>query len=324
MIGSQVYKFSGAFYIKAIVIGVVAWVLLNLLFGNSPLGGHYYIPFVLIIYLLVQLSYQVDVRKDAIHIKRFGMGGKVSYENLQKVSQESGTLALYASDGRQYNIPVSRFSKEDQKTLSEQLDQLWSEDPGEEVNVEEESESGIPDHMMKAEAKRWISQLLDSGMSKKEVFDQLKGRGVKDSKLAFMIASMPDEILCMLHEGKNNILVGIYAIMSALVIWSFYVSADSDLRLTVLFIQGTISALFIWGFFSFKLLAYNAYIFLGLISLPREAIATFSANDIPGMVGIAFAMAMIVYVWFVRSRLYPDAGLLGVKKDKSGKYQFSD
>ncbi|MGI1669274.1 MAG: hypothetical protein K6L74_02985 [Neptuniibacter sp.] len=324
MIGSQVYKFSGAFYTKAIVLCLFGWVILNLVLGNHPLGGQFYIPFILFIYLLVQLSYRVEIRKDAVHIKRFGMGGKVSYKNLKKVSQENGTIGLYVDDGRQYNIPLSRFSKENQRKLTDQIDEFWSQAAVAEVTVERKSGSEIPEHMMKADAKRWISKLLDSGVPKKEVFEQLKGRGVKDSKLAMMIASVPDEVLCMLHEGKNNLLVGIYALSAVFVVWVTYVTMEPDIRMYVLAVQVTISLLLIWGFFSFKLLAYNIYIVFGVISLPKEILLVVSTGNIPEMVGIGIGVAMLSYVWFVRTRLYPDIGFVGVKKDKSGQYRFSD
>ncbi len=56
-------------------------------------------------------------------------------------------------------------------------------------------------------------------MPNKEVFEQLKDRGIRDNKLAMMIVSVPDELLWMLHEGKNNILVIGYSLLAILATW---------------------------------------------------------------------------------------------------------
>ena len=326
MKGNQVYKYSSAFYLKAIIFGLAGWAVLNLIFGNPPLGGHYYVPVFLIIYLLIQLTYAVDLRKDALHIKRFGMGAKVSYETLHKVAGENGTVFLYLQDGRQYNIPISRFDREAQKQLPDQINELWAGAKGENFKVEQKTESDIPDYLMKEQAKQWITQLLDSGQSKKEVFENLKGRGVKDSKLAMMISSVPDEVLCMLHERKNNTLVTIYAFFCVLTVWITYVTVEPNLRLFILVLQVSISLLLIWGFFSFKLLAYNVYIVINLISIPKEMMTTFATNDLVSMIGIGIGIGvlMLAYVWYVRSSLYPDIGFMSVKKDKAGQYRFAE
>ncbi len=80
----------------------------------------------MLIYLLVQLTCKVDLRKDALHIKRFGMGAKVSFENLHKVEEENGTVGLHVQDGQQYNNPLSSFTRQEQKQLSDQLKELWA------------------------------------------------------------------------------------------------------------------------------------------------------------------------------------------------------
>ncbi|MCP4597507.1 hypothetical protein [Neptuniibacter sp.] len=324
MKGCQIYKFSGAFYLKAAAFTVAGWVMINLIFGNSPLGGHYYIPVVLLIYLLVQLTYKVDLRKDALHIKRFGMGAKVSFENLHKVEEENGTIGLHVQDGRQYNIPLSRFTRQDQKQLSDQLNELWAVARSDMPVEKDRSDSDIPDYLAKEEAKKRVVEMLGSGVPKKEVFEQLKDRGIRDNKLAMMIASVPDELLCILHEGKNNILVIVYSLLAILAIWGTYMTAPDNIRTFSLVILIVTNLLFIWGFFSFKLIAYNVFIFLSLVTIPKDAVAVIAANDIPGMVGIGLSVLVLAYVWFIRSRLYPDIGFIGVKKDKAGQYQFSE
>jgi len=83
-----------------------------------------------------------------------------------------------------------------------------------------------------------------------------------------------------------------------------------------------IPLLFAWGFYKFNVGTYNAFIFLSIIQLPK-AFQGFTKSPTESSIGIAIAIGMIAYVWYVRGKLFPDFAFITPKKF-NGQYVFTD
>jgi hypothetical protein len=177
------------------------------------------------------------------------------------------------------------------------------------------------------EIKAKVNALLSSGMAKAEVFAQLSGQGIKDHQLAYFIASYPDPARCEQHNGKVNALITIMFIQAVIGFLGGYgmgAEIGTNAKWIVGFLAGGIPLLFAWGFYTNRAVAYNLYILLSIIQLPRGVLEGFKS----GLVGVAISIAMInigliAYVWYVRAKIFPDFVFIGPKKIK-GEYVFSD
>jgi hypothetical protein len=82
--------------------------------------------------------------------------------------------------------------------------------------------------MDKKETQTKVRELLNSGIKKSEVFTQLSGQGIKDSQLAYLIASYADPNLCRKNKGKVYLLITIM-VFQALLAFLVGLSTGSDI-----------------------------------------------------------------------------------------------
>lgn len=180
-----------------------------------------------------------------------------------------------------------------------------------------------PITMKKPEIKSKVSQLLSSGTAKAEVFAQLSGQGVKDSQLAHWIASYPDPLRCELHSGKVNALITLMFISAAigfLLGYGIGREIGPNAKWVVAALAALIPLLFAWGFYSNRVGAYNGYILLAIVQLPRS-FDGFMSSPVASSIGIAITIGLTAYVWYVRDKVFPGFLFLAPKKVK-GKYVF--
>jgi len=177
--------------------------------------------------------------------------------------------------------------------------------------------------MSKKEMKKEMQMLHDQGKAKMDIFNEFKDRGLKEKELAQIVAQLKNRTLCALHETKNNVLITLMFIQTLFVAFASYQMAiQSNLSpYTFAAIGASIGLLFIYGFYRFSALAYQAFILLTIIRLPRE-IEPLLKGDMVELIAFVISMCMFAYVWYLKSKLYPDLGLFGAKKS-SGAYNFS-
>lgn len=178
--------------------------------------------------------------------------------------------------------------------------------------------------MNKKQAKAKVKELLSSGVPKSEVFTQLSGQGVKDRLLAYLIASNPDPYLCDMHDRKVNTVITLMFIQATLALLIGF-AVGSSIGPNAGWIIGGLSALipllFAWGFYNHLAGAYNAYIILSLVSAPRQ-LEGLASGSVATFVGLAISIGLLVFVCYVRQKLFPDLAFLAPKKVK-GRYVFS-
>ena len=179
--------------------------------------------------------------------------------------------------------------------------------------------------MNSKEIKARIGELLSAGTKKAEVFDQLRGQGLKDARLALLIAAYPDPIRCRAHAGKVRALIAVMLLQSALAFLLGYaigsVVGPKAAWLCALFLA-LIPLLFAWGFRKHRVGYYNAYILLSIAQF-SQSFRGFAANPVGSSIGIAIGLGLIAWVWYVRDKIFPGFVFVAPRQVK-GKYLFVD
>lgn len=170
-----------------------------------------------------------------------------------------------------------------------------------------------------------VNALLDSGMTKAAVFEQLKQAGAKEKRLAYLIGAHIDQRLV----DKNDIHIKLIIILNILLmLLCFFVGffVEPSFSLGGKFLVGTLFALipaaFVYGFGKHNVGTYNAYILLSIAGLHR-VFQGFHEDPQSTLIALILNILMISYVWFVRTRLFPDFYSFSPRKVK-GSYVFKE
>lgn len=174
----------------------------------------------------------------------------------------------------------------------------------------------------KSEIKKKAQEMLSYGNSKTEVFESLSSGGRTDGYLANIIASYANHYTLSLHAKKINIAINIMFLQAVLsFISGFNIGQKFTFvgKLAIAIFCMSIPLLFAWGFYKNKAGFYNAYIILTIIQFPRS-LQGIHAEPL-ALVGLVLNLLMLAYIWYVRSKLFPDFVFIMPKKEK-GKYVF--
>ncbi|WP_085616205.1 MULTISPECIES: DUF3592 domain-containing protein [unclassified Pseudomonas] len=188
-----------------------------------------------------------------------------------------------------------------------------------------QSESVSQSALSKKEVQKKVRELLGANIAKSEVFSQLSGQGVKDSQLAYFIASYADPVRCDEHDRKVNILITIM-LVQALIGFILGMTLGAGIGPAAKWIVSIsmilIPLLWVWGFYNHRVVAYNAYILLALPQFPTT-LAGFASNPATTTVSLVISIVMLAFVWYVRGKIFPDFAFVTPRKVK-GKYFFTD
>lgn len=178
--------------------------------------------------------------------------------------------------------------------------------------------------MNNKQIKSEIARLLALGASKSDIFEQLCAQGAKERVVAALLAGRADPVLVEQHQGKIIGLLVMMAIqggLAALLGLSLGVSTGGmGLGLGLAALGIAVSALFAWGFKRNWIGAYRGFVILSVSQLPK-AFRGFESDPVACMVGVGISIAMIAYVLFVQTRIFPD--MVGFAPRRvGGKYVF--
>jgi hypothetical protein len=179
--------------------------------------------------------------------------------------------------------------------------------------------------MNKKEIKNKVNELLASGVAKSEVFAQLSGQGVKDNQLAYYIAAYAPPHLTEEYAGKVSTLVTLMFVQALIASFmGFIIGAKIGPTAQWVFavLIASIPLLFAWGFYKNYVGAYNAYILLSVVQIPKQ-FTGISESPIATSIGIAVGLGILIFVWYLQRKIFPDFTFVAPKKIK-GKYVFSD
>ncbi|HEY4541221.1 MAG TPA: hypothetical protein VIG66_02480 [Noviherbaspirillum sp.] len=179
--------------------------------------------------------------------------------------------------------------------------------------------------MKKKEIQAKVRDMLAAGVAKSAVFGLFSGKGMRDSRLAYLIASYVDERRCDEHDGKINVLIGIMfvqALIAFLPGFAIGASIGPNAKWIIGGFVASIPLLFAWGFYKHKVGAYNAYLLLSLVHLPKT-VKGWDEDPIVASIALVVNLSILAFVWYVREKLFPDFAFITPKKIK-GKYVFAD
>lgn len=180
--------------------------------------------------------------------------------------------------------------------------------------------------MDKKQAKQHISEQLDAGASKTQVFESMTGAGIKDRLLARWIAGHNNRELYAQHRGKVMLLNAIL-LVQLLIVWAvclLYAATQGAVGVWafIAVLSTVIAGLFVYGFYKNKVVAYNVYILLTITQLP-QSLKGFAEAPWSTAIGLGVTLAVLAYVYYVRYKLFPDFSAFWPNKVK-GQYVFSN
>ncbi|KVN36738.1 permease [Burkholderia pyrrocinia] len=188
--------------------------------------------------------------------------------------------------------------------------------------------------MNKTEAKTRIAAMLSAGSKKSDVLAALSGQGVKDRVLAGLIASRPDPDRCRQNRLHVRLLIALGILQLLFCLWVAYTLVVDAVSIGPLGTTGVVvvalllaitvplSLLFIWGFATYRVTVYHAYIALSIAQTPK-LIGRLATDPGDALTGLAISIALVVYVYFVRNRLFPDYVWFWPRKAE-GRYVFAE
>ena len=175
------------------------------------------------------------------------------------------------------------------------------------------------------ELKQQITSLLAGGMKKSEGFELVCQQGAKPGAAAKLIASYADPARCAAHRGKVKVLVGIMCFLVMICFISgYFTGMDKGQGGSWIFaiLMAIIPAAFAQGFYRNSASAYNIYLILTIIQLPR-AFEGFTQTPVLSASIIGLNLALLYFVFYLRQQLFPDFVLITPKK-VDGRYVFSE
>lgn len=178
--------------------------------------------------------------------------------------------------------------------------------------------------MDKKEIKARADHMLEAGRSRSEVFGLLAGRGLKDRALAYHVAAWPAPARVAAQRGKVRVLIGVMALQALLAFvlgFDMGTTMSAGARWTMALLIAAIPLLFAWGFHRNRVGAYNGYILLSVIQLPRQ-FDGFSDSPVASSLAVAVSLAILGFAAVLRYRLFPDFMWMSPRKVR-GEYVFA-
>lgn len=162
--------------------------------------------------------------------------------------------------------------------------------------------------MNKKEIKKLVAERLSQGTGKQAVFDELRGGALSDYRLAYQVAAYPNPERIRDNRWRIKILIVIGALQTALAFligWGIGAPSGNGLALPAACLTALLPAIIAFGFYRNSVGAYNAFILLSIIQLPRQFLEL-GETGFSGVLGIIVSIALVSYVLHLRYRLFPD------------------
>jgi hypothetical protein len=178
--------------------------------------------------------------------------------------------------------------------------------------------------MKNRDIKQSITQLMTSGVMKPDIYSMLVGQGAREKAVARHLAAYRDTHLRDENRTMLRVLIVVMLIQAVIAyLLGSALSTGGGHGPGWLWggLFAAIPLLFALGFYRQVLFAFNAYIALTLIQLPK-LLTGITETPTESLFAVAINLAILAFVWFVRSRLFPDIGIFGPRK-ADGNYVFT-
>ena len=173
------------------------------------------------------------------------------------------------------------------------------------------------------ELRKRAYDLISTGSDKQSTYYTLKGQGITDAKLAFVVASICTPQTIQQYAWRTRIVVAILVIqafLASLFALSFGLKTGGTLMWFASGLIVSIPLILVYGFARDRLWAYNAYLMLTITGLASQ-FRGFSDDPQGTLIAFGINLAMAGYILYVRYCLFPEIGFMTpVKRD--GDYYF--
>lgn len=176
------------------------------------------------------------------------------------------------------------------------------------------------------EIKRRIREQIANGVPAAQVYREFSGQGIKDAKLAHLIATSPNDALCAQHRGKVYILVGIMLLAAlgvAVIALGMGMQFSPMVGWIIAGVAVSFQLLFVWGFYRNAAWAYSATLILSMPGLAKQIAPVFADFSLANLFGALFSVGFLGFVFYVQMKLFPNLVVLAPRKVK-GRYVFTD
>jgi len=180
--------------------------------------------------------------------------------------------------------------------------------------------------MKKNEAKKMALEMLETGESKKSVFEKLTNEGMSSRFTASIIASFADPKLCEKYKGLIKVVIVIaylQLLVGTLTGFAYGRQYGANGGLVGAILAAAFTLIFVWGFTKNKAWAYNVTILLSVLQVPKQ-VGNFEKAPIEIGIMISISIALIAFYFYVRTKIFPDyASIFSIRKSK-GLYVFKE
>jgi len=169
-----------------------------------------------------------------------------------------------------------------------------------------------------------IKELMKQGLSRNEIFEQLRKQSGNQMRLANKIATFEPGSSSRRAVLLNRVLMTLCLLQACFGIWVIYtnvVPMDEEFGW-----QGIVATFILTIFYFVGLLrrSFTGYASFILLCITVAAGYVYFFNHFPAVsiVGVLFAVSGGVLSYSIKVRLFPHMGFMDVKKDENGMYIF--
>jgi hypothetical protein len=169
------------------------------------------------------------------------------------------------------------------------------------------------------------------GESKEAVYKTLSTDCDNAPYVAQCLASMPSLELRRRYRAWNAVLIGllIYNVITSLLIFmGILVLTSKHPQMLYFLLSGlallgiALSIVVVYGVSHYKIWGYVAVILFGALGINHALDRIFHHPTFSNFVDCISVIAVVVFAVILRKKLLPKAGIIGLKTDAKGQYQF--
>lgn|SRR5690554_4246682 len=169
-----------------------------------------------------------------------------------------------------------------------------------------------------------IKELMKQGLSRNEIFEQLRKQSGNQMRLANKIATFEPGSSSRRIVLLNRVLMTLCLLQACFGIWVIYsnvVPMDEEFGWQGIVVTFILTIFYFVGLFKMSFTGYASFILL-CISVAAGYVYFFGHFPVVSIVGVLLAVSGGVLSYLIKVRLFPHMGFMDVKKDESGMYIF--
>ncbi|MGB1951239.1 MAG: hypothetical protein ACPHQ9_10760 [Marinobacter sp.] len=167
-----------------------------------------------------------------------------------------------------------------------------------------------------------IKELMEQGLSRIEIFEQLKKQSGNQMRLAQKIATFEPGSPSARTFLINRVLLLLCLLQASFGIWVIHsnvVPMDEEFGWQGIVATCILTIFYFFGLFRMSFTGYASFILL-CAGVVAGYVYFFNHFPVVSIVGVSLATAGGVLAYLVKTRRFPHMGFVDVRKDESGTY----